>query len=100
MDGGLVNSLGNVDYTTLPSVDGSALPNLPDHSFSHHAPPASGQKCGNAACTAEYGEHCRGCGAALGRRGHLLRRIRPGQAAVLGRVGFRMPHFWPLAGGA
>lgn len=34
MDGGLVNSLGNVDYTTLPSVDGSALPNLPDHSFS------------------------------------------------------------------
>lgn len=23
-----------VDYTTLPSVDGSALPNLPDHSFS------------------------------------------------------------------
>lgn len=34
MDGGLVNSLGNMDYSTLPSVDGSALPNLPDNSFS------------------------------------------------------------------
>ena len=34
MDGGLVNSLRNMDYSTLPSVDGSALPNLPDNSFS------------------------------------------------------------------
>ena len=34
MDGGLVNSLGNMDYTALPSVDGSALPNLPNNSFS------------------------------------------------------------------
>ena len=29
MDGGLVNSLGNMDYTTLPGVDGSARPSVP-----------------------------------------------------------------------
>ncbi|MDE7260645.1 MAG: class D sortase, partial [Oscillospiraceae bacterium] len=32
MDGGLVNSVGNIDYSSLPSVDGSSVPSIPGSS--------------------------------------------------------------------